>query len=137
MAELLRLDSTKLYGNNSQGCIWGLFHVFDSYQRRENKRMLSYRRLGVRQYGIGTDILISNDEAGSGEDNITDKGAINIVSGKKKTHDIKLIRRRSPVPTRSGHGNGWTGQSNNLQHSEFRWEVNQRIQLIWCCQANI
>ncbi|KAH0460742.1 hypothetical protein IEQ34_008317 [Dendrobium chrysotoxum] len=73
MAELLRLDSTRLYGNNSQGCIWGLFHVFDSYRRRENKRMLSYRRLG------GTDILISNDEAGSGEDTMTDKGAINIV----------------------------------------------------------
>ncbi|PKU68197.1 hypothetical protein MA16_Dca012866 [Dendrobium catenatum] len=79
MAELLRLDSTKLYGNNNQGCIWGLFHVFDSYQRRENKRMLSYRRLGGRQYGIGTDIVISNDEAGSGEDTMTDKGAINIV----------------------------------------------------------
>lgn len=92
MAELLRLESTRLYGSNGSGCIWGLFRLFDSYHRREKKTMLSYRRLGGRQYNMGDDILMEN-ETGE-EDTVANEGANNIAENKANNMTKSSGKRR-------------------------------------------
>ncbi|KAG0489481.1 hypothetical protein HPP92_006344 [Vanilla planifolia] len=81
MAELLRLDSCRLFGNQHPGCIWGLRHLFDFHQRREDREIAAYRRMDDSRYG--TDIS-GNDESGD-EDSVSYTGATIVMESTAKT----------------------------------------------------
>ncbi|XP_020577829.1 uncharacterized protein LOC110022991 [Phalaenopsis equestris] len=122
-AELLRLESTRLYGSSNPGCIWGLFHIFDSYHRRENKRMLSYKRLAE-----GTDILMANETgvedtvANKEEKAIVESKGNNMKKSSRKTRILNFIGRnllkRQKHREKKPHSSSQLTRATSVHHIE-------------------
>ncbi|KAK8950544.1 hypothetical protein KSP40_PGU007187 [Platanthera guangdongensis] len=132
MAELLRIESSGMCGRrHDPRCVWSFFHIFTSYQRREPRRLLSYRgRTGDMQhhYSAGADIHIKTDVAGR-NDVVGDKetniiveqgNRMNRSSGKARILNFitKKLLKRHKHKVGLSHSSSQLKRSISIHHSK-------------------